>query len=394
MTSRTRRGAPRVLLAAFVAVAAVTATTAPAVADDAPGASPTTSTTLGVMSSDQLAQAVQLALESARLSTQLADTTRQVADVQSRRDAAQAAFEQLDLRFTSDQAALSDAVTQLRGRAVLTYERSSSLVNATLEIQHVQNLAVGQHYVESATSADTSDVVHISDDLSRIQAEHDRRAQQLRDLQTQLTVLNTQDDKLATQAASDQSALDQLGGVPVLGAAQLSAQQLASWFKSTGQHARLAGATTIDELAQLYVDEGAAAGVRADLAFAQAIIETGSFGHATDNNYAGIGACDSCSGEPAFPTPRDGVRAQLQLLRSYADPNSTATNLGTPPDPTLFGADPLSAGASFNSFYLKGKVPLWNQMGHGNWATDPNYAGKVLRTYSAMLTYAARTAGQ
>jgi hypothetical protein len=88
------------------------------------------------------------------------------------------------------------------------------------------------------------------------------------------------------------------------------------------------------------------------------------------------------------------VRAQLQLLRSYADPSSTATNLGAAPDPTLFGADPLTAAASFDTFYLKGKVPLWNQMGHGNWATDPNYAGKVLRIYSAMLAFSARTGGQ
>jgi len=81
------------------------------------------------------------------------------------------------------------------------------------------------------------------------------------------------------------------------------------------------------------------------------------------------------------------VRAQIQLLRSYADPTSTAANLGYPPDPTLFGAAPAAAAASFDSFYLKGKVPLWNEMGHGNWATDPNYAGKVLRVYLTMLTY-------
>ena len=47
----------------------------------------------------------------------------------------------------------------------------------------------------------------------------------------------------------------------------------------------------------------------------------------------------------------------------------------------LFGADPTAAAANFDDFFLKGKVPLWNQMGHGNWATDPNYASKVLRVY-------------
>ncbi len=182
--------------------------------------------------------------------------------------------------------------------------------------------------------------------------------------------------------------LESLGGVPVMGESQLGSQQMAAWFRSTGQTARLSGSTTIDQLTALYVDEGSAATIRGDIAFAQAIIETGSFGHATDNNYAGIGACDRCNGEPAFPTPRDGVRAQVQLLRSYADPESTTANLGNPPDPTLFGHDPALAANTFNNFSLKGKVPLWNQMGHGNWATDPNYAGKVLKVYLRMLTFA------
>ena len=69
--------------------------------------------------------------------------------------------------------------------------------------------------------------------------------------------------------------------------------------------------------------EGDAEGVAGDVAFAQAVLETGSFGHALDNNYSGIGACDSCTSEIAFPTPLDGVRAQIQLLKSYADPSST-----------------------------------------------------------------------
>jgi hypothetical protein len=218
-----------------------------------------------------------------------------------------------------------------------------------------------------------------------VKAARDARATAVRGLQGDVTLLNTQHDQLTAEAASDQSALTALGGVPVLGAAQLTAKQMAGWFRSTGAKAHLSGTTTIDQLTSLYIAEGEAVGVRGDAAFAQSIIETGSFEHATDNNYAGIGACDSCTGEPGFPTPQAGVRAQLQLLRSYADPASDATNLGNPPDPTLFGADP----ANFDDFFLKGKVPLWNEMGHGNWATDPNYASKVLRVYLTMLTYSA-----
>ena len=56
----------------------------------------------------------------------------------------------------------------------------------------------------------------------------------------------------------------------------------------------------------------------------------GSFGHALDNNYGGIGACDSCDGEIVFPTPRDGVRGQIQLLKTFADPSSRASGARQP----------------------------------------------------------------
>jgi flagellum-specific peptidoglycan hydrolase FlgJ len=38
---------------------------------------------------------------------------------------------------------------------------------------------------------------------------------------------------------------------------------------------------------------------------------------------------------------------------------------------------------------LKGKAPLWNLMGGGNWATDPTYAPKVIGLYSQMIAWAA-----
>lgn len=384
-----RPGLPRAItLAAGFAFAVVTTVVAPAAADTGSPTSSTGSATLGVMSNDALVQSVPLALEYTTLKAQLAQVSQRLADVQQRFAAAQGSFEVLDVRYGNDQDALRRAVIGLRGRAVVSYERDTKLIGAALEVQHVQSLTVGEHYVESAASADTSEVTRLAAELSQIKDERDRRAQVVRDLQAQLTQLNIQHDTLTARAASDESALQQLGGVPVLGTARLNAQQLADWFRSTGARAHLSGNTTIGDLTQLYIEEGSAAGVRGDLAFAQAIIETGSFGHAADNNYAGIGACDHCTGEPSFPTPRSGVRAQMQLLRSYADPASTAATLGNPPEPTLFGADPATAAAEFDHFFLKGKVPLWNQMGHGNWATDPNYAGKVLRVYARMLAFA------
>ena len=83
--------------------------------------------------------------------------------------------------------------------------------------------------------------------------------------------------------------------------------------------------------------------MRGDIAFVQSVIETGWFvfpdaGQIRPdfNNYAGINANNgrrkgtTCADEvldaPAlsrcFPTPQIGVRAQIQLLRGYADPLS------------------------------------------------------------------------
>jgi hypothetical protein len=340
------------------------------------------------MSADAVTQSVQLALDYTSVTAQLTTITTQLATTQSQFAAAQNSFQVLDVRYGNDQTALAGAIARLRGRAVVSYEQSSSLIGAALEIQHVQSVQVGQHYIDAAGTADTNEVTTIVGQLTQLKADRDQRAQVVRETQAELTLLNTEHNQLSARAASDQSALDALGGIPVLGTARLTAQQLAAWFESTGLHVHLSGGTTMDDLTHLYIDEGAAVGVRGDVAFAQAIIETGSFGHAADNNYAGIGACDSCTGEPAFPTPQAGVRAQLQLLRSYADPASTSENLGNPPDPTLFGNDPAAAATNYDHFSLKGKVPLWNEMGHGNWATDPNYAGKVLRIYLQMLAYA------
>ena len=183
--------------------------------------------------------------------------------------------------------------------------------------------------------------------------------------------------------------LDQAGTIPVMGDAELTVDDVNDWFNARGAKYRLSGNTSMKDLITMYFEEGAAEHVRPELAFAQSILETGSFGHALDNNYGGIGACDSCDGEIVFPTPRDGVRGQIQLLKTFADPSSRASGLANPPSPQIFGRDPAAAAASFDNYIFKGRMPTWNLMGNGNWATDPMYASKVLVIYFDMITFAA-----
>ncbi len=167
---------------------------------------------------------------------------------------------------------------------------------------------------------------------------------------------------------------------PIMGAARLTGTDLARWFQAQRRDARTT--VPIDALAGFYISEGDAAGVRGDIAFAQSVLETGSFFfpdrgqvRPTDNNFAGIGACDSCSTGRQYPDARTGVRAQIQLLRAYADPTMTATNLGYPPvDPKL------------PNFFLKGRAPTWNGL-TGTWATSTTYGPKIFEVYFRILAW-------
>jgi hypothetical protein len=169
-------------------------------------------------------------------------------------------------------------------------------------------------------------------------------------------------------------------GTPVLGPAALSAEQLADWYAST--RVRSTSPTPVATLARIFIDEGNAQGVRGDIAFAQSMLETGYLRYGgqvlpSDHNFSGLGACDSCRRGLAFPDPVTGVRAQIQHLWAYASPTARADATARP-----------NVDIRFDLVSPKGKASLWEQMGNGNWATDPDYARKVLTIYRSMLAWA------
>ena len=150
-------------------------------------------------------------------------------------------------------------------------------------------------------------------------------------------------------------------------------------YETTG-----AASVPVEALTQLYLDEGAAEGVKGDVAFIQAVVETGWFRFggsvpAWKNNFAGLGATDSNPSPAAFPDARTGVRAQIQHLRAYAD--AGATSCTTPP------LHRPCADPRFALVVPKGKAPTWNQMGNGNWATSSTYATSILNLYNEARGY-------
>lgn len=110
----------------------------------------------------------------------------------------------------------------------------------------------------------------------------------------------------------------------IMGKAQAAAQQMALFCRSKNSTPQLTSCS-LEQLAEMFIEEGEAEGVRGDVAFAQSLHETGYFKFGgivlpTQNNYAGIGALNgNATGQAAsFPDPRTGVRAQIQHLKAYA----------------------------------------------------------------------------
>ena len=165
--------------------------------------------------------------------------------------------------------------------------------------------------------------------------------------------------------------------VPVMGPNVLNADQINRWYQSKHKNFAVPG-ISVRDLAQLLLWEGAAENVRGDIAFAQSIVETGYFGYVgsivkpSNWNFAGMGACDSCNSGRQFPSPRIGVRAQIQDLLNYADASSRAAKMKHPPVPEWYAypsLSPVTAAHNFDTFFRKGNAPTWNQMGNGNHAT-------------------------
>jgi hypothetical protein len=183
---------------------------------------------------------------------------------------------------------------------------------------------------------------------------------------------------------------------PVMGPSLLSAGDLAGWYdrhKGSNQPHLPALGDSVLLLAQIFINEGNAEGVRGDLAFVQSMLETGWLSFSGSqippdaNNYAGIYAFNgrsglsNCSQGDSAPSrcmgsPDQGAKVQMQLLRSYADP-STSTLPGR-----LISAPSDRVGAA----------PVWEYFGGHNcpcgkliWASADDYGLIIIRMYSQAL---------
>jgi len=133
------------------------------------------------------------------------------------------------------------------------------------------------------------------------------------------------------------------------------------------------------ELVSYYYEEGAREGVRPDVAFAQALKETGFFRYGgtvtpDQNNYCGLGTTSENVKGAYFRTAKLGVRAQIQHLLAYASTRQ-------PSEPVV---DPRY-GLVRNSYGTR-TLNSWTAL-NGRWAV-PGYAygQSIMSMFRQMLS--------
>lgn len=116
------------------------------------------------------------------------------------------------------------------------------------------------------------------------------------------------------------------GYTSIAGTAKATVGQMTAYIKAKNP----AVPASVLNMIPLYLTEGAAEGIRGDVAFAQSCLETGNFGFAgsavtlDQNNFCGMGVTSNGVKGNSFDSPQMGIRAQIQHLKAYA--NTEALN--------------------------------------------------------------------
>lgn len=136
--------------------------------------------------------------------------------------------------------------------------------------------------------------------------------------------------------------------------------------------------TSPEKLVDYYYEEASREGVRPDIAFAQALKETGYFRYGgtvipAQNNYCGLGTTSASVKGAFFESPQLGVRAHIQHLLAYASTKN----------PTTPVVDPRYE--MVRSSYGERTLSEWQDL-NGRWAVPGvGYGQSILDYYHAIL---------
>ena len=184
---------------------------------------------------------------------------------------------------------------------------------------------------------------------------------------------------VAVPPATSPSSPSDKGLTPITGTSIASVAQMRTYIQRINPAA--------PDIAALYIAEGEKEGIRGDIAFAQSCLETGNFkftgGTAVtidQNNFCGMGVVQMGVKGNSYATPQEGIRAQLQHLKAYANDLPLVNQLVTP-----------TVGEARFRFVQRGVAPFveWlgaqeNPQGRG-WAMGAGYGAKILRILNAII---------
>ena len=162
--------------------------------------------------------------------------------------------------------------------------------------------------------------------------------------------------------------------IPISGKSIATSQQMATLLKKKNPNAKIK--ISPEEFCKLFIEEGEVEGIRGDIAFCQAMKETGwlSYGNLVlpeQNNYAGIGATNNSGIGKGnwFDTERLGIRAQIQHLKAYANKEPLVNE----------NIDPRFR------FVTRGIAPNWTDL-NGRWAVPgTTYGQDIVKHYEELL---------
>lgn len=175
------------------------------------------------------------------------------------------------------------------------------------------------------------------------------------------------------------------GYYTITGASTVTIDQMVAYYKEKANYPGFYASTdasTLKRFCTIYFNECEAEGIRAEVAFAQAMKETNFLRFGGDVgigqfNFAGLGATGGGAKGNSFASVTLGVRAQIQHLKAYANTQSLKNACV---DPRFI-------------YVTRGTAPYveWlgipdNPYGKG-WATDRNYGSSILGMIDEMKTF-------
>ena len=179
------------------------------------------------------------------------------------------------------------------------------------------------------------------------------------------------------------------------GNSNITISHMVNWFNDNNSHFdkftkysngeydgiyKKAGINSIEDFCQIYYEEATAEGIRVEVAFSQAMLETGFLTYGgqvkpSQFNFAGLGATDNGASGASFNSVREGIRAHIQHLKCYS---STEPLVNECVDPRW---NESLRGKAIYVEYLS--IP--NNPYNVGWATDKNYSKKILNLMEMLI---------